>query len=72
MLTLINIFLIILKVYFGIGFLFGIYFLLKGSKKIDPIIAKSQRKVRLLILPGIIATWPFLLSKLFKPKTVSS
>jgi len=66
MIIIIDLFLTILMIYFVLGFLFGIYFLFKEAPKIDPIIAKSQRKVRLLIFPGIIATWPFWVSKLFK------
>jgi len=72
MITVINIFLGILGIYFLIGLLFGIYFLIKGAPKIDPLMADSKKKVRILLFPGVIATWPFLISKLFKPKTESS
>jgi hypothetical protein len=70
MLTIINIFLAILGVYFLIGLLFGIYFLIKGSTKIDPLMKDTKKKVRFLLLPGVIVTWPFLIGKLFKSKTV--
>jgi hypothetical protein len=30
----------------------------------------TKKKVRVLLLPGIIATWPFLIRRLFKSKTV--
>ena len=70
MLLVINIFLAILGSYFSIGLLFGLYFLFKGAPKIDPLMADSKKKVRVLLFPGIVITWPFLISKLFKSKTV--
>jgi len=70
MTNLINIFLSILGVYFLVGFLFGLYFLFKGATKIDPLMHDTKKKVRILLFPGVIATWPFLIVKLFKTKTV--
>ncbi len=70
MITTINIFLTLLGVYFAIGFLFGLYFLFIGAKKIDLLMTDTKKKVRFLLLPGVIATWPFLIAKLFKSKTV--
>ncbi len=67
---IINIFLTILGIYFAIGLLFGLYFLLKGATKIDPLMLDTKKKVRVLLLPGVIATWPFLIGRLFKSKTV--
>ena len=68
--TIINIFLSILGVYFLIGLLFGLYFLFKGATRIDPLMQDTKKKVRVLLLPGVIATWPFLIGRLFKSKTV--
>ena len=70
--AIIIIFLSILGTYFTIGLLFGIYFLFKGATKIDPLLADSKKKVRLLLFPGAIATWPFLISKAFKSKIAKS
>ena len=70
MLLIITIFLSFLGVYFGIGFLFGLYFIMKGAAKIDPLMANTKKKVRFLLFPGVVATWPLLINKLFKPKTV--
>jgi uncharacterized membrane protein len=67
---IINIFLAILGIYFAIGFLFGLYFLFRGAMKIDPLMQDTKKKVRALLLPGVIATWPFLIGRLFKSKTV--
>ena len=69
MITVINIFLTLLGIYFLIGILFGLYFIFKASPKIDSLLAASKKKVRFLLFPGIIATWPFFISKLFKSKT---
>jgi len=70
MLTVITFFLAFLGIYFTIGFLFGIYFIIKGAPKIDPLMHNTKKKVRILLFPGVIATWPFLIGKLFKSKTV--
>ena len=66
----ISIFLTILAIYFTVGIFFGLYFLFKGATKIDPLMQDTKKKVRVLILPGVIATWPFLIGRLFKSKTV--
>jgi hypothetical protein len=70
MITIINIFLILLGVYFLMGLLFGLYFIYKGATKIDPLMEITKKKVRFLVLPGVIATWPLLIGKFFKSKTV--
>ena len=66
----INIFLGILGLYFSIGLLFALYFIFKGATKIDPLMRDTKKRVRILLFPGVIATWPFLIGKLFKSKTV--
>ena len=68
MIIIINIFMGILTVYFGLGLLFSIYFVIKGAPKIDPLMADSKFKVRLLLAPGAIATWPFLARNLLRSK----
>lgn len=68
--TVIMVFLIILAAYFSLGLLFGFYFIFLGASKVDPLMEDSKKKVRLLLLPGVIATWPFLIGKLFKSKPV--
>jgi hypothetical protein len=70
MITIINIFLILLGVYFLMGLLFGLCFIYKGATKIDPLMEITKKKVRFLVLPGVIATWPLLIGKFFKSKTV--
>ena len=70
MLTIINIFLFILGAYYFLGFLFGIYFIIKGAPKIDPLMHNTKKRVRVLLFPGIVATWPFMIRNLFKSKTM--
>nr|WP_299000328.1 hypothetical protein [uncultured Allomuricauda sp.] len=65
--TAIFTFLIILQIYFLAGFLFGLYFIL-FAKRIDPIMGNSKKVVRLLLFPGVVATWPFLIKRLFQNK----
>lgn len=67
---IINIFLGILGLYFSIGLLFALYFIFKGATKIDPLMQDTKKRVRILLFPGVVATWPFLIGKLFKSKTV--
>ncbi len=69
--VVIDLFLGILGVYFLIGLLVGIYFLIKASR-IDPLMANSKKGVRFLLFPGIIATWPFFIKRVIKAKPVSS
>jgi len=59
MIVVINIIITILGIYLLIGLLFGIYFLFLGATKIDALMQETKKRVRLLLLPGIIATWPF-------------
>ena len=67
---IINIFLTVLGIYFLLGLLFGLYFLFKGATKIDPLMQDTKKKVRFLVLPGVIVTWPLLIGKLFNSKTL--
>lgn len=68
MLIAINIFLTILTAYLALGLLFSIYFVFAGANKIDPLMQITKKKVLLLILPGVIATWPVLLRKMIRTK----
>ncbi|WP_411030299.1 hypothetical protein [Spongiimicrobium sp. 3-5] len=70
--TTIQIFLTFLTVYAILGVLFGIYFFFKGASQLDSLITESKWTVRLLLIPGAIALWPVLLSRLVsKLKTKS-
>ncbi len=56
-------FLILLAAYLGLGFLFAIPFALLGVKSIDPHAAHGSWGFRLLIIPGTMAFWPWLLKR---------
>lgn len=68
----INIFLGFLGIYALLGLLFGLYFLFIGATKIDPLLADSKKGVRVLLFPGVIATWPLFIKKIFSSKTSNS
>ena len=63
---LITVFLTALAIYFIIGLIFGLVFLFGGASRIDSLMMDSKWIVRLLLFPGCIAVWPFLIGKLFK------
>jgi hypothetical protein len=64
MIEIVNIIVSILGLYFGFGVLFGVYFVIHGAVKLDPIIGESNLSIRFLLFPGAIVTWPFLVLKL--------
>ena len=47
--------------YLGVGVLFAIPFLIYGVERIDVAAKGSPMTFRLLILPGVVSLWPFLL-----------
>lgn len=49
--------------YFGIGFLFSVAFVIAGVKRLDANASGSGLAFRLLILPGSAAFWPLLLRR---------
>lgn len=51
------------SVYLIIGTLFGIAFVIKGCKVVEPAATDSGVRFRLLILPASIALWPLLAHK---------
>jgi hypothetical protein len=59
--------LILLGLYFGLGLLFGLAFVLKGVGVIDPVARSGTLGFRLLIFPGAIALWPILAKRWLKP-----
>lgn len=51
----------LLAIYFLIGFIFSLAFVVRGVSKIDRNAAGSSIGFRLIILPGSAALWPLLL-----------
>lgn len=72
MTLIIDIFLGFLAFYAAFGLLFGLYFLFIGATKIDPLLANSKKGIRVLLFPGVIATWPLFIKKAFKSKSENS
>ena len=68
----INIFLGFLAIYVLLGLLFGLYFIFIGAAKIDPGMAESKKGIRVLLFPGVIATWPLFIRKAFTSKPSNS
>jgi len=63
---LLNIFISVIGLYFFIGFLFGLYFIVKGVTRLDHDAKGTSFWFRLIILPGSIGLWPILLAKMIK------
>ncbi len=53
----------VLGVYLALGVIVGIPFVARGVDRVDPSMAASPRRVRALILPGVAALWPVMLTK---------
>jgi hypothetical protein len=51
-------------VYLCCGLVVGLFAVLFGLKRIDPAMAPTPARVRLLILPGLIALWPLIVLRL--------
>jgi len=52
-----------LAAYGTIGLLFGLAFILRGAGVLDPIARESSVGFRLMILPGAVGLWPWLLAR---------
>ena len=63
-LVFVNVFLI----YLVAGFVFALAFVSRGVQRVDPGANGSSWGFRLLIFPGAVAFWPFLLNKWAKSK----
>ena len=61
--TFANIFSALSGIYTLIGLIFGLFFIFRGVQKIDESAVGGGWGFRLIILPGSIAFWPFLLRK---------
>jgi hypothetical protein len=53
-------------IYLIIGLIFSIYFALTGAKKIDENMNGAKIGVRLILIPGATALWPFLIKRIRK------
>ncbi len=53
----------ILMIYLAMGFVFAMAFLMKGISIVDEGTKGSTNGFKIIILPGVIVFWPFLLNK---------
>lgn len=65
MIFLIDSFLYTLSIYFICGLIFGCYVIFFAAAKTDGNLIESKKRVRLLLLPGLVATWPFFMYRVF-------
>jgi hypothetical protein len=63
MIAFANILTVVLGLYFAVGLLFAVPFVLRGVSRIDPVAGGSSWGFRLIILPGVVALWPLLLNR---------
>jgi hypothetical protein len=59
-------FLLLLGIYFLVGFIFALLFAFVGVNRIDAGAKGAPTSFRLLLLPGSMAFWPYLLIKWIK------
>ncbi len=52
-----------LGLYAGIGVVFALLFVTMGVARVDPAAHGASWGFRLIILPGTVALWPFMLAK---------
>lgn len=64
--SFISILLAIFAIYLLLGVIFAILFLFRGITKVDPATKGSGFFFKLLIFPGLVFFWLFLLSKWIK------
>ncbi|MFT5285462.1 MAG: hypothetical protein ACI8TQ_001627 [Planctomycetota bacterium] len=55
--------LLVVGIYLGVGVLVAIPFVIAGAKRIDSAAATGTRGFRILIFPGAVLLWPFLLKR---------
>ena len=55
--------LILTTIYFGIGMVFSVFFLMKGAGAVDPVAQVTPLRTRVLFVPGAAAVWPVLVIK---------
>jgi hypothetical protein len=55
-----------LAAYAAAGAVFAIVFVLFGISRVDPVAEHSPIGFRLIVMPGVVALWPLLLSRWLK------
>ncbi len=65
---IVDFFLIGLAIYLFLGFVFAVFFVLKGAAKLDAGVRAAPWHFKLIIFPGSMLLWIVLLIKLQKRK----
>ena len=63
---MVEVVLIIVAIYFLLGVLFVVPFLMKGLTKADESAHNGTIGFKIIIIPGVIVFWPMLLNKWIK------
>lgn len=61
--SLINVLLWVLGVYYAIGIVSAIRFVFFVAPTIDPVYEAASLRVRVLFLPGAVSIWPIILAR---------
>jgi hypothetical protein len=51
----------LLLAYCATGIFFGVLFITYGISRVDPVARGARLGFRVIVLPGVVALWPFLL-----------
>jgi hypothetical protein len=58
-----------LSLYALVGLIFALPFVMRGAGRIDPVARTGTAGFRILIIPGVIALWPLLMSRWIRGRT---
>ena len=58
-----------LTIYLALGLVFSLFFLTMGVGMVDKVAKGSGIGFRLVILPGVVLLWPYLLPKWLKARS---
>ena len=65
-----NVILLAVATYIAIGVAFGLYFIFRGINRFDHAAAGAAISFRLLVLPGAVGLWPWLLIRLIRTRAI--
>ena len=57
-----------LAIYLALGLVVGVPFVIAGIGRVDPAAKSVPAAFRVLVLPGVIAMWPWMLSRWMKAR----
>ena len=63
--------LLTLAIYVAIGSILAVPFLIFGIGRVDHAAKDAPWTFRVLVLPGVIALWPFMLRRWLSPRRIS-